>query len=148
VRVSAWFEVFDCGDAFDVILGKPWLQAVCASHDYDGDRIHIRTGDSEAVICNDEGETGVEEPETEEEIRERVWSESEAARLARKTAKEQGRKRAQLERRAEQPLPFPGLGYSPSAWTAPTLKTPRPCPTPKPEPSDGVHAIEDEASRE
>ncbi|KAJ7810015.1 hypothetical protein B0H14DRAFT_2292862, partial [Mycena olivaceomarginata] len=52
VRVSAWFEVFDCGDTFDVILGKPWLHAVRATHDYNQDQIHIQTGDGEAVICN------------------------------------------------------------------------------------------------
>jgi hypothetical protein len=68
VRVSAWFEVFDCGDAFDVILGKPWLHAVRASHDYDEDRIHIRTEDSEAVICNDESEAREEEPETLDKV--------------------------------------------------------------------------------
>ncbi|KAJ7114206.1 hypothetical protein C8R43DRAFT_840174, partial [Mycena crocata] len=52
VRVQAWFEVFDCSDAFDVILGKPWLHTVRGMHDYDADQIHIRTGEGEAVICN------------------------------------------------------------------------------------------------
>jgi hypothetical protein len=119
VRVSAWFEVFDCGGAFNVILGKLWLYAVRATHNYDGDRIHIRSADSEAVICNGEGKTMVEEPETEEEMRE-----NEVARLARKTAKERKQKQAQLERRAEQPLPYPGLGYSPPVWTAPIPRSP------------------------
>jgi hypothetical protein len=105
-------------------------------------------GDSEAVIYNDEGETMVEEPEMAEETHERVWHESEAARLARKTAKEHGWKQAQLERRAEQPLPYPGLGYSPPPWTAPIPKPPQLCPTPKPRPSDAVQAMLEETRRE
>ncbi|KAJ6522903.1 hypothetical protein B0H19DRAFT_875381, partial [Mycena capillaripes] len=52
VRVRAWFEVFDCAGAFDVILGKPWLHAVQGIHDYGEDTIHIRAGDGEAVIQN------------------------------------------------------------------------------------------------
>ncbi|KAJ6477606.1 hypothetical protein C8R45DRAFT_833381, partial [Mycena sanguinolenta] len=52
VKVAAWFEVWDCTDAFDVILGKPWLHAVRGIHDYDTDAIRIQTEDSEAVICN------------------------------------------------------------------------------------------------
>jgi len=33
------FEIFDCKGAFDVILGKPWLKAVRAHHDYVTDEI-------------------------------------------------------------------------------------------------------------
>ncbi|KAF8231214.1 hypothetical protein L208DRAFT_1196038, partial [Tricholoma matsutake] len=35
------FEVFDCNNAFDVILGKPWLRTVKAIHYYEQDRIVI-----------------------------------------------------------------------------------------------------------
>ncbi|KAJ6573709.1 hypothetical protein B0H10DRAFT_1891427, partial [Mycena sp. CBHHK59/15] len=42
VRVLAWFDVFDCRGAFDVILGKPWLHSVRAIHNYENDEIQIR----------------------------------------------------------------------------------------------------------
>ncbi|KAJ6538744.1 hypothetical protein B0H10DRAFT_1624766, partial [Mycena sp. CBHHK59/15] len=42
VRASAWFEVFECGGAFDIILGKPWLHSVRAVHNYETDEIQIR----------------------------------------------------------------------------------------------------------
>jgi hypothetical protein len=35
------FEVFNCGQAFNVILGKLWLQEVRAVHDYASDTIRI-----------------------------------------------------------------------------------------------------------
>ena|SRR5882762_2068878 len=45
------FEVFDCGDAFNVILGKPWLKAVKAIHDYLTDEITIsRNGESDTIL--------------------------------------------------------------------------------------------------
>ncbi|KAJ7135941.1 hypothetical protein C8R44DRAFT_869633 [Mycena epipterygia] len=160
VRVQAWFEVFECGGVFDVILGKPWLHAVRGIHDYDADRIHIRAGTMEAVIGNEGGGDPVEGPETEQATRERVWQEEEEVRMSKKVVKKRERKEAQLERRAEQPLPFPGLGYSPPQWTAPTAKTPRPYPTPKttaPEPqivmpetrteTDPEQQLEEEAER-
>ncbi|KAJ7866944.1 hypothetical protein B0H14DRAFT_2291338, partial [Mycena olivaceomarginata] len=52
VRVQASFEVFDCGGAFDVILGKPWLHSVRAIHTYDTDEIRIRTETHDAVLHN------------------------------------------------------------------------------------------------
>ncbi|KAJ7106324.1 hypothetical protein C8R44DRAFT_587287, partial [Mycena epipterygia] len=52
VRVTAWFEVFDSGGAFDVILGKPWLHSVRAIHTYETDELRICTDDREAVLYN------------------------------------------------------------------------------------------------
>ncbi|KAJ6622146.1 hypothetical protein B0H10DRAFT_1650573, partial [Mycena sp. CBHHK59/15] len=52
VQAAAWFEVFECGGAFDVILGKPWLHSVRASHDYETDEIRIRMEEEEAVLQN------------------------------------------------------------------------------------------------
>ena len=44
------FKVFDCKDAFNVILGKPWLKAVQAQHDYITDTITIgNEGEQEAI---------------------------------------------------------------------------------------------------
>ncbi|KAF8056987.1 hypothetical protein FPV67DRAFT_1401614, partial [Lyophyllum atratum] len=40
--VTTTFEVFDCGNAFDVILGKPWLKQMRAIHDYETDHILLR----------------------------------------------------------------------------------------------------------
>ncbi|KAJ7232539.1 hypothetical protein C8J57DRAFT_1533014 [Mycena rebaudengoi] len=136
VRVYAWFVVFDCAGAFDVILGKPWLHMVHGIHDYGTDRIHIQADEEEATIQNEIGDETKEGPETERETQERIWNENEAARLTKKTTKEQERKRAQLERRAEQPLPFPGLGSSPAIQIAHAARTPRPFPAPKPTPPE------------
>ena len=44
------FEVFDCKGAFDVILGKPWLKAVRAQHDYVTDKITIGAEGKQEVI--------------------------------------------------------------------------------------------------
>lgn len=41
VEACSKFEVFDCGKAFDVILGKPWLKTVHALHDYNTDTIIV-----------------------------------------------------------------------------------------------------------
>lgn len=46
------FEVFDCKGAFDVILGKPWLRAVRAHHDYVTDEITIGNMGEQEVITN------------------------------------------------------------------------------------------------
>ncbi|KAJ7845868.1 hypothetical protein B0H14DRAFT_2584508 [Mycena olivaceomarginata] len=60
------------------------------------------------------------------------WLRGELERIAHKREKERVRKAAQLERRAEQALPFPGLGYSPPAQTEHLPRTPRAYPAPKP----------------
>ncbi|KAJ7750673.1 hypothetical protein DFH07DRAFT_746042, partial [Mycena maculata] len=52
VRAAGWFEVFECGGAFDVLLGKPWLHSVRAVHDYETDEIRIRSGTETAVLQN------------------------------------------------------------------------------------------------
>ena len=51
---GAWssFEIFDCKNAFDVILGKPWLKAVRAQHDYVKDEIVIGVEGEQEVITN------------------------------------------------------------------------------------------------
>ncbi|KAJ7216072.1 hypothetical protein GGX14DRAFT_359272 [Mycena pura] len=54
VRVAAWFEVFDCGGAFDVILGKPWLHSVRAIHNYETDELQIRMDTRDALLHNEE----------------------------------------------------------------------------------------------
>jgi hypothetical protein len=52
ISAPCWFEVFDCQGAFDVILGKPWLRAVKAIHDYDTDEITISHKGSQQTITN------------------------------------------------------------------------------------------------
>ncbi|PPQ91968.1 hypothetical protein CVT25_004441 [Psilocybe cyanescens] len=47
------FEVFDCQGAFDVILGKPWLRAVRAKHDYETDSITIGSKGNQEILTND-----------------------------------------------------------------------------------------------
>jgi len=39
IQAESSFEIFDCKNAFDVILGKPWLKKVRAIHDYSTDTI-------------------------------------------------------------------------------------------------------------
>ena len=51
------FVVFECGGAFDVILGKPWLHEVNAIHDYRTDTITISTNTSQTTIENEEHTT-------------------------------------------------------------------------------------------
>lgn len=46
------FEVFESNGAFDIILGKPWLKAVKAIHDYDTDEITISHNGQSEVITN------------------------------------------------------------------------------------------------
>ena len=46
------FEIFDCKDAFNVILGKPWLKAVRAQHDYVTDEIAIGADGEQEVLTN------------------------------------------------------------------------------------------------
>ena len=53
------FEIFDCKNAFDVILGKPWLKAVRAQHDYITDRITIEVDGEQEVITNMLDDTAV-----------------------------------------------------------------------------------------
>ena len=52
IGAPSWFEVFECGNAFDVILGKPWLKAVKAVHDYSTDEITITQGGETETIPN------------------------------------------------------------------------------------------------
>lgn len=58
------FEVFDCADAFDVILGKPWLKQMRAVHDYETDVITLRGPNrTETIINQAEEHQGIPPPE-------------------------------------------------------------------------------------
>ncbi|KAF8232416.1 hypothetical protein L208DRAFT_1161617, partial [Tricholoma matsutake] len=46
------FEVFDCNDTFDIILGKPWLRTVKAIHYYEQDRIVIGQEGNMDILLN------------------------------------------------------------------------------------------------
>ncbi|KAJ6584234.1 hypothetical protein B0H10DRAFT_1961907 [Mycena sp. CBHHK59/15] len=78
---------------------------------------------------------------------EEMWKKAEMERITRKAEKEKRRKAAQLERRAEQPLPFPGLGYSPPTRTEPKAQTPRPFPPEKRTPEPGRPTPTDDAAQ-
>ena len=52
VGSPSWFEVFECDSAFDVILGKPWLKAVKAIHNYSTDEITITYDGNSNTIPN------------------------------------------------------------------------------------------------
>ncbi|KAF8125671.1 hypothetical protein K438DRAFT_1487010, partial [Mycena galopus ATCC 62051] len=53
VSATAWFEIFECGGAFDVLLGKPWLHTVRATHNYVTDELHICLQGRETVLSNE-----------------------------------------------------------------------------------------------
>ena len=62
------FEIFDCNGAFDVILGKPWLKAVRALHNYSTDEITIgKDGEQETITNILEDTTEIGSVETHEE---------------------------------------------------------------------------------
>ena len=52
VGSPSWFKVFECDGAFDVILGKRWLRAVKAIHDYSTDEITITYDGNSDTIPN------------------------------------------------------------------------------------------------
>ncbi|KAJ6506516.1 hypothetical protein C8R45DRAFT_773390, partial [Mycena sanguinolenta] len=52
VSASAWFEIFECGNAFDILLGKPWLHSVRASHNYETDEISIHSQGKKTLLAN------------------------------------------------------------------------------------------------
>jgi hypothetical protein len=52
IGTHSWFEVFESHGAFDIILGKPWLHQIKATHDYGNDQLRIPHGDSFAIIPN------------------------------------------------------------------------------------------------
>jgi len=59
------FEIFDCKGAFEVILGKPWLKAVRAQHDYITDEIIIGKKGEQETITNILEDTTETEPITQ-----------------------------------------------------------------------------------
>ncbi|KAF8521493.1 hypothetical protein JB92DRAFT_2707534, partial [Gautieria morchelliformis] len=65
------FEIFESNGAFEVILGKPWLQAVKARHDYEADELTIEGGDKTATIGNTLEESNAEEEDQGRQTRER-----------------------------------------------------------------------------
>jgi hypothetical protein len=76
------FEVFDCNNAFDIILGKPWLKAVKAIHYYEQDEIVIGQNGEQELLVNEakeeeeaeqdeksEGEGAAQETDPEQQLR-------------------------------------------------------------------------------
>ncbi|GLB45131.1 hypothetical protein LshimejAT787_2000360 [Lyophyllum shimeji] len=57
-ELRSTFEVFDCGNAFDVILGKPWLRQMRAVHDYETDLILLCGPKSDETIANHADSSG------------------------------------------------------------------------------------------
>ncbi|KIJ35099.1 hypothetical protein M422DRAFT_181160, partial [Sphaerobolus stellatus SS14] len=56
VEVEAAFEMFDSNDAFEIILGKPWLTAAKAVHNFENDTIKISSATKTKTITNEEPE--------------------------------------------------------------------------------------------
>ena len=52
IAAMSAFKIFDCKDAFDVILGKPWLKKVRAIHDYSTDTITIGNNTHREALVN------------------------------------------------------------------------------------------------
>jgi hypothetical protein len=47
------FEVFNCNNASDIILGKPWLKTVKAIHYYEQDEIVIGQNGEQELLVNE-----------------------------------------------------------------------------------------------
>jgi hypothetical protein len=58
ISTTQAFEIFESNGAFKVILGKPWLQAVKATHSYDKDELTIGTQGNTVTITNTLEEEG------------------------------------------------------------------------------------------
>lgn len=52
------FEIFDCGNVFNVILGKPWLRQMRAIHNYETDHILLRGPKITETIVNQSDDSG------------------------------------------------------------------------------------------
>ena len=52
IGAPSWFKVFECGNAFNIILGKPWPKAVKAMHNYSTDKITITHNGETKTIPN------------------------------------------------------------------------------------------------
>jgi len=52
IQAESSFEIFNCKNAFDIILGKPWLKKVHAVHDYSTDTITIGTDTHREALVN------------------------------------------------------------------------------------------------
>ena len=63
VSAASWFKVFDSHGAFDVILGKPWLTQVKATHDYDTDQLSTTNNGATDTLSNEASVVQTEEPE-------------------------------------------------------------------------------------
>ena len=57
IVTESTFEVFECQGAFEVILGKPWLRQVKATHEYMTDTIRIPTTERTITLTNEDTNT-------------------------------------------------------------------------------------------
>ena len=64
VSAASWFEVFDSHGAFDVILGKPWLEQVKATHDYGTDQLSITNNGNTDILSNKANTVQIKESTT------------------------------------------------------------------------------------
>lgn len=65
VSASSWFKVFDSHGAFDIILGKPWLKQVKATHDYGSDQLSITNSGTTDTLLN---EASINQPKEQEPV--------------------------------------------------------------------------------
>jgi hypothetical protein len=99
--------------------------------------VHVEAEGAAKTAHAENAERAVEEVHGERECvaqawgPEKQWLEEEIVRIDWRQTKEKARKATQLQRRAEQPFPFPGLGYSPPHSAEHSPRRPHPFPTPK-----------------
>ena len=62
--MASWFEVFDSHGAFDVILGKPWLKQVKATHNYGTDQLSITNNGNTDTLSNEASTVQIKESTT------------------------------------------------------------------------------------
>ena len=64
ISMASWFEVFNSHGAFDVILGKPWLKQVKATHNYGTDQLSITNNGNTDTLSNEASTVQIKESTT------------------------------------------------------------------------------------
>lgn len=70
VRTRSWFEVFDSGDSWEFLFGKPLLTAFNAIHEYKNDVVTVESGGIVATLKNQINNTRPDNKEYQHDRRE------------------------------------------------------------------------------
>ena len=85
-KVTQSFEVFNSNGAFEVILGKPWLKSVQATHHYTTDEITMTIEGRTTTVTNETTDRAEAQADKGPETTQTVMDEGMAQRTARRKA--------------------------------------------------------------